>query len=122
MTEAIAPAASSRNVYRYLRTPAYPGQLRLKTWAYVIPPRSASDPEWLTRAVDFWRLQAETFGLKFEPDVQVMVDFQHGCVTTAAHVAEVLPGRRTHDFATPRVAEKRLTDALRIANDEELLS
>ena len=107
--------------YRFLRHPAYPGQLRLKTWAFVVPPRGPLDPEWQRRAKEFWELQAETFGLKFADDqMHVMVDYQSGCVTTAVHVEEVLPGRRVKDFATPRVAERRVLDRM-VRSDEELL-
>jgi hypothetical protein len=98
--------------YRYRRVPAYEGQLHLKTWAFVIAPTGAHDPQWVKKAVEYWQLQAETFGIRYEPDVQIMVDYQHGCVTTAAHVAEVLPGPRTRDYVVPRVAEARLLEKL----------
>jgi hypothetical protein len=108
------------STYRFMKKPAYVGQLRLKAWPYVIPPRGPNDPEWLRRAIDFWQLQAETYGLRFEPDVQIMVDYQSGVVTTAVHVAEVLPGQRTRDFTTPRVAEQRLKE--QVQGDAELLA
>jgi hypothetical protein len=100
------------NTYRYLRKPAYVGQLRMKGWAYVIPPSGAADPEWIKRAKEFWQLQAETFGLRFEDEILLSVDYGSGCVVSAVHVAEILPGRRTRDYATPRVAEKRVLDQL----------
>lgn len=113
MSERItAPTYNSERVYRYLRTPAYEGQLRMKTWAYVIPPRGPTDPEWMKRATDFWKLQAETFGLRFEDHCHIMVDYASGCVTTAVHVVEVLPGRRERNYVVPRVAERRLLDSL----------
>lgn len=117
---ATAQTFNSERQYRYLKVPAYPGQLRLKTWAYIVAPRGANDPEWLRRVTEFWQLQAETFGLRFEDDVKIMVDYQHGCITTAAHVAEVLPGRRSRDYVTPRVAEQRVLDKMTATDDPEL--
>lgn len=113
MTErATAQTYNSERCYRYLRTPAYEGQLRLKAWAYVIPPTGPTDPEWMKRATDYWKLQAETFGLRFEDHCHIMIDYASGCVTSAVHVVEVLPGRRSRDYVTPRVAERRVLDSL----------
>ncbi len=94
--------------YRSLKVPAYKGQLRMKSWRYLVAPNSAADPEWITKAGQIWMLQAETFGLKFEDDMKLAVDYGNGIITTFIHVAEVLPGRREVDFTTPRVAEQRM--------------
>ncbi len=106
--------------YRFCKNPPFVGQLRLKTWAYVIAPKGANDPEWIKRAADYWQLQSETYGLRFDDRVDIMVDYGSGCVTTAVHVAEVLPGRRLTNYRTPRVAEKELLDRM-VRSDEELL-
>ena len=113
-----AQTFNGSNTYRFMKKPAFVGELRLKTWGYVVAPSGPGDPAWVKRAVDVWQLQAETFGLRFEPDVQILVDYQSGCVTTAVHVAEILPGRRTSDYRVPRVAEKALQDKM---TDEALL-
>lgn len=101
------------NVYRATKQPARPGQLRLKHWRYAIAPKSAADPDWIIKAVEFWKLQADTYGFKFEDDMQIAVDYEHGVVTTFIHIAEVLPGRRMADYVTPRVAEARLTELVK---------
>ncbi len=113
MTERATDATyNSEREYRYLRKPAYPGQLRLKSWPYLVAPTGPTDPEWLKRATEFWKLQGETFGLRFEDHCHIMVDYASGVVTTAVHVVEVLPGRRSRDYVTPRVAERRLLESL----------
>lgn len=107
-------AFTGSSVYRYRKHPARPGQLHMKSWRYLVAPQSAGDPEWVTKAIDYWRLQAETFGLRYEDDLKLAVDYEHGIVTTFIHVAEVLPGRRERDYVTPRVAEARLTELVKI--------
>lgn len=94
------------NTYRYLREPAKPGQLRVKHMRYIEAPASAADPVWVERCVRFWQLQAETFGLRFNDDLQIAVDYGAGIVTSAITIAEVLPGRRDRHYRTPRVVEK----------------
>jgi hypothetical protein len=117
MTERVtAPSYNSESVYRFMKRPAYPGQLRLKAWPYLVAPSGANDPEWMTRAISFWQLQAETFGLRFEDDLKLMVDYSSGVIVSAIHVAEVLPGQRRRDHVVPRVAEQRLLE--RIATDD----
>lgn len=46
------------------------------------------------------------FGLRYNDDMQIAVDFGAGVVTTAITVAEVLPGRRDRHYRAPRVVEK----------------
>ena len=92
------------NVYRALKQPAYRGQLRVKSWRYDIMPSGADDPVWLKRAIDYWLLQQRTFGLKFEDDVQIIVDYTEGIVSTTVHVAGLMPGRREVDFKVPELA------------------
>lgn len=94
------------NTYRFRRVPAVPGQLHVKSWRYIEAPKSAADRAWVQRCADYWRLQSETFGLRYNDDMQIAVDFGAGVVTTAITVAEVLPGRRDRHYRVPRVAEK----------------
>ncbi len=94
------------NTYRYLREPAKPGQLRIKHWRYHIAPPSAADRALVQQCIDYWTLQSETFGLRFNDDMQIAVDYAHGVVTTAITVAEVMPGRRDRHYRTPRAVEK----------------
>lgn len=119
MKRATAQTYNSEREYRYRKVPAYPGQLHMKGWAYVIAPKGANDPEWIKRAVEYWQLQAETFGLRYEDDMKLMVDYGTGVVVTAIHVAEVLPGRRSHGYVTPRVAERRLVESMQETDDPD---
>jgi hypothetical protein len=105
MKAKIEQGFASRNVYRHRRKPIVPNDLHLKSWRYGVAPASANDPVWIKRCADYWQLQAETYGIRYHDDMAVMVDFGLGIVTTAIHVAEALPGRRTKDFTVARVAE-----------------
>lgn len=104
MKALVEQKSAGSNVYRACKRPPYVGQLRIKSWRYFIPPSGAHDPLWVTQAASYWQLQAETFGLRFHDDLTILVDYQLGIVTSALHVAEVLPGRREVDYKVPRVA------------------
>lgn len=106
MKATIEQGFAGSNTYRYLQGEPYRGQLRLKRWAYQIAPESAADPMWLQRAADYWRLQSETYGIKFEDEIGLLVDYELGVIVTSARIAEMLPGKRTRDYVVPRVAEQ----------------
>jgi hypothetical protein len=105
MKATIEPTFAGSNTYRYMERPAVRGQLRLKRWAYQIAPESAADPMWVQRAIDYWKLQSETYGIKFDDDINLLVDYELGIVVTSARVVCMMPGIRTRDFVVPRVAE-----------------
>ena len=94
-------AAEAAGTYRWMKQPAKPGELRVRSWRYLIPPASSDDPMWLKRCHDYWLLQQETYGLRVS-DHAMMIDFELQIVTTAAVVLDVLPGRRVRDYVAPR--------------------
>lgn len=106
MTPAVAAAPVSAT-YRYMRKPAYVGELRVKTWACLIPPTSDSDPVWAQRCKDYWELQQETYGLKFS-NFTMAADCEAGLwyLSTWAVVVGIMPGRRVHGYTAPRVAAR----------------
>lgn len=89
------------STYRWTAKPLKVGQLRFKTWRYAIAPMR-NDPMWSQRAADYWQLQAETFGFKFD-DVRFTVFPEFSVVETSCRVTEVLPGERVRNFRTDRV-------------------
>lgn len=94
--------------YRLMRNPAEVGELRIKSWRYLIAPTSSDDPVWMRRVGDYWALQEETYGLRFHEHIDVFIDFEHGLVTSGARVMRVLPGRRTRDYVAPRARGRRV--------------
>lgn len=95
-------AFTGSNVFRHLRNPAKPGDLRRKAWRYLIAPASADDPVWAQRVADYWTLQGETYGLLFDERVDMIIDFDQGLVLSQARVVRVLPGRRELGYVAPR--------------------
>lgn len=90
-------AQPTTDVWVRLTKPAYPGQLRTRTWRLPwIPPQGERDPVWAKRAKDYWMRQERKYGLVMS-DFTLMMDDVPGIgpvVTTAATVVMVLAGRR----------------------------
>lgn len=55
-----------RNVYRPMKNPTYPGQLRSKTWAIEVylGPGDEHSPIWEKRCREYWQRQGELYGLE----------------------------------------------------------
>lgn len=98
------------SVYRYTRNPVKIGQIRHKTWSWLLTPDGDYDPAWVKRSKDYWELQQETYGLKFS-DFTLVVDYPTRTVTTWAVLLDVLPGERQIDFTPRRVIEARQCSA-----------
>jgi len=92
---------ASANTYRWMKNPPKVGELRVRSWRYLIPPASSDDPMWLDRCKQYWLLQQETYGIAVS-DHAMMIDFDEQIVTTAAVIMRVLPGRRVRDYTAPR--------------------
>lgn len=105
---ATAQTFAGDNEFRLMRNPPTVGELRMKSWRYLVAPASADDPVWVQRVGDFWALQEETYGLRFHEHIDVFIDFEHGLVTSGARVARILPGRRTRDYVAPRARGRRV--------------
>lgn len=92
---------SGTNIYRKPALKPHVGQLRTRTWRTVLPP-GASDtniPEpWPERCKDYWELQERLYGWRFS-DFTILLDVEHGFVSTYAVITEILPGERTPDAA-----------------------
>lgn len=97
----VAAEQAIGSTYRWMKTPPEVGQLRVKSWSYLIPPIHDADPVWADRCKKYWELQQETYGLKHTNYV-MFIDREQHIVTTASVIAEVLPGRRTRDYIAPR--------------------
>lgn len=80
--------------YRKPRVDLEPGQVRFKSWRYVIPPDTPEQAEiWGERAAAYWQRQAELYGFKAEfGDIKVYPDYE--VVESWVRVTEVLPGTR----------------------------
>lgn len=89
-------AAPGSTVYRELKSPAYPGQLRSKAWR-CLAGTDEQDPLWVKRCREYWERHEQVYGLKMtnfaimiEPDGTLGTD----TLVTYAAVREVLPGPR----------------------------
>lgn len=89
-------ARRGRNTYIKLEGKPVVGQVRQKHWQCLVPPEGDENlVMWMTRAVEYWVLQGETYGLVMSRPV-IMKNLIYGAwvVTTSARVEEILPGRR----------------------------
>lgn len=100
MTVSAESVIASAQTYRLMRQPAKVGDLRVRSWRYLLPPVSTDDPAWAKRCKDYWALQEQTYGLKHS-DFAMFIDWEEMIVTTASVVVEVLPGRRERDWVAP---------------------
>ena len=94
-------AQASGAVYRLMKYKPVVGDLRVKSWRFLIPPSGEDDPVWAQRCREYWELQQETFGLKFS-DFTMMIDYDEMIVTTAATILAILPGERRMSYTAPR--------------------
>lgn len=81
------------DVYEELDRPAYPGQLRSKSYQYLIEPQGNADPLWADRFRRYWTLQEKRFGLDFDT-FAIVVHREDRVVTSVARVRRLLPGIR----------------------------
>ena len=81
-------------VYVKLEKPAFPGQVRMRSWRS-LPGFEGTKASWEDRAAQYWELQAFKYGLKFA-DYRLDLDYVEGTpiITTSTLVLEVMPGRR----------------------------
>ena len=108
MTQLIDLGFAGSNTYRLMRQPPEIGAIRIKHWRYVVAPDGPEDPVWAKRVGDYWRLQEETYGLRFDDRIDMFIDFQLGLVSSAARIVDILPGQRTKDYVAPRVRERSM--------------
>lgn len=90
-----------RTAYRPLKNPAYPGQLRAKTWAmpFFLSEKDAENPLWEARCREYWERQEQLYGLRMSnftnsvepPDPKTG---KPAFISTYSTVLEVLPGER----------------------------
>ena len=99
-----APAAPVTTIFRTMKKPAEPGELRSRTWQMPIwqDGREESNPVWAERAADYWARQMQLFGYVVG-DFTLMADVADGIpiMTTIAPVLAVLPGERVDDYQLP---------------------
>lgn len=105
--------------YRSAKAPFTPGQWRTRHWQPLLPPNGEDDPVWVQRCIDYWELQANTYGVKFSPATMVIRAVERPghpvmiVVSTSAMVLEVLPGPREVDYHVPQVAAMKVASEAR---------
>lgn len=86
-------------IYRAAKNPHRVGELRVKSWACIVPAvPDPEDPVWSKRCRDYWLRQSRLYGVRFA-NFMFLFDEEIGAVSTYAVVDEVLPGERTWDFS-----------------------
>lgn len=71
------------------------GQVRRKTWRYLLPPTSDDDPVWRRRVDEYWHRFERLYGVVLHRDAIIMrIGFEDNTVSSWAMVARVLPGER----------------------------
>lgn len=94
-------ALDVRTTYRAMKSPAYVGEVRMKTWRVLLglelDPENP-DPEWTRRVRHYWQLQRDVYGYEVGDEITIQSDHfpDHGfsCITTSAKVVKVHPGER----------------------------
>lgn len=97
-------ARPTAHVFRAMRSPAVPGELRTRTWRLPLfqGGKEEHDPLWIDRAADYWQRQMMLYGYVVG-DFTLMADVVDNVpvITTAATVLAVLPGERVDDYQLP---------------------
>jgi hypothetical protein len=88
--------------YRKMKSPAFVGQLRMKSWRPLLHIADSSlrvdadlDDVERKRVAEYWARQREVYGFEFG-EVMVQIDFDKigPIVTSSVRVTKVLPGDR----------------------------
>lgn len=106
MQPVVAQTFAGSHTWRRMRNPPVVGDLRVKSWRYLVAPTSGDDPVWAQRVADYWRLQEDTYGLRFDGHIDMFIDFELGAVTSAARIVAILPGQRVADYVAPRARKQ----------------
>lgn len=85
------------NIFRASKRPPEINELRARSWSFLLPPESETDPVWVERCKRYWELQERLYGLRFS-DFVMFVDYGNEIVTTCAYVMDIMPGQREPNY------------------------
>lgn len=88
------------DVFEELDRPAYPGQIREKSYRFLVPPEQGGGDMWMTRFQRYWERQERRFGIEFHPSMVIGVDRTNNVITCQVMVQRIRPGKRVPKLAT----------------------
>mgnify|MGYP006195744651 CR=1 FL=1 len=76
------------------------GQLRAKSYSYLIEPQGEADPIWFERFKSYWLLHEKVYGVEFYDRLTMAIDRDLRTITCFAVIKRILPGRRVpvHEY------------------------
>lgn len=88
------------DVYEELSRPAYVGQVREKSYRFLVQPEPGGGEMWARRFQRYWERQEKRFGIEFRPAMVIGVDRTNMVITCQVMVSRVLPGIRRPKIET----------------------
>lgn len=87
-------ATATSDVFLIAKHKPEVGELRMRSWRWIVPPTHDTDRVWAKRCKDYWDRQERIYGMRLS-DFTMLIDWEGGFVSTYAVVLTVMPGERT---------------------------